>query len=61
MDEVNKEICVIKAMFAVDSDEQAFVCKKKMREVLKDIPDVQLDFRIIGGKLPMPQNPNGIT
>lgn len=61
MDNSNKEICIIKLMFPVDSDEQAFNCKKKAGEMLKDIPESQVDFRIISGRPPMPQNPNDAT
>ena len=39
-----KEVCTIRIMFAVDSDEDAIKCKRKIAEVLKDIPQVRFDF-----------------
>lgn len=47
MDNVHPEICTIRIMFPVTSDEQALDCKKRIRESLKDIPDVQTQFSIM--------------
>jgi len=50
----NKEICMIKIMFAVDSDEEAISIKKKIKEALGDRQDVQFDFRIMSGRPAVP-------
>lgn len=53
MAELEKEICSIRVMFPVDSDEQAIDIKKKLKDVLSPMPDATFDFRIIGGRLPV--------
>lgn len=40
------EVCTIRIMFPVESDEQALSCKKKIKEVLQDIKDVSIQFAI---------------
>ena len=45
-------------MFPVESDEQAFDCKKKVQDMLSTIPDTRVDFRIIAGGLPIPNKQN---
>lgn len=54
MDKDKKEICTIRIMFSVESDEQALKCKNKIREALSDIPDVTIQFSITsaGGGMP---------
>ena len=52
MDKVKKEICTIRIMFPVDSDEQAIDYKKRIAEVLKDNPDAQTQFAL----MPIPAN-----
>ncbi len=47
MDKPEKEICTIRIMFPVESDEQALDCKKKIKEALADIPEVQTQFAIM--------------
>lgn len=42
-----KEICTIRIMFPVDSDEQAIGYKKKIAEVLKDNSDAQIHFALV--------------
>jgi len=54
MEQPNKEICMIKIMFAVDSDEEAIAIKAKIKEALGNKPDVQFDFRIMSGRPAMP-------
>ena len=46
MAEPKREICTMRIMFPVESDEQAIEYKKKVAEVLKDIPDVMTQFNI---------------
>ncbi|GAJ12656.1 unnamed protein product, partial [marine sediment metagenome] len=43
----NKEICTIRIIFPVNSDEQALEAKKKISEVLADVPDAQVHFAIM--------------
>lgn len=43
----NQEICQIRIMFPVDTDEQAIEYKKKIAEILTDRPDAQIHFSII--------------
>ena len=46
MEQPKVEICTIRIMFPIESDEQAIGYKKKIGEILKDIPDVQVQFSI---------------
>lgn len=41
------EVCSIRIIFPVQSDEQALECKKKISEALSDITDVQIQFSIM--------------
>ena len=41
------EICNIRIMFPIESDEQAIAYKKQIREILKDVEDVQIQFAIM--------------
>ena len=50
------EICSIKIMFPVESDEQAIAFKKKINNMLKDIPDAVIQFSIMSGR---PTGPMG--
>ena len=42
-----QEVCTIRIMFPVDSDDQAIEYKKRISEVLKDNSDVQIQFAIM--------------
>lgn len=42
-----KEICTIRIVFPVKSDEHAIVYKKKIQEALSDNPDAQIHFGLI--------------
>ena len=48
-----KQLCTIRIGFTVDSDEQAIEYKKKVTEVLADIPTARIDF----GLIPVPPMP----
>lgn len=48
-----EEICTIRIMFPVESDEQAIDYKKKIDALLINVPDVQLHFAL----LPAPPKP----
>lgn len=41
-----KELCSIRIGFPVTSDEQAIEYKKKISEVLTDIPNVRIEFSL---------------
>jgi len=55
------EICTIKILFPVGSDEQALDSKKKIQEILSGIDDVQIDFRLMSGRVFTAPPPNGVT
>lgn len=42
----NKQVCTVNVMFPVESDEQAIDVKKKIAEVLSEIPLVRIDFNL---------------
>lgn len=46
MDNDKKELCSIRVMFPVASDEDAIKAKHKLQEALADIPDVNIQFSI---------------
>lgn len=46
MEQDRNEICTIRIMFPVESDDQAIDCKKKIKAVLGDIPDVNFQFSL---------------
>ena len=52
MDQLNQDICSIRIMFPVTSDEQAFELRKSIKLLLPDIPESNFDFRIISGRIP---------
>ena len=49
-----QEVCTIRIMFPVESDEQAIECKKKIATALSDMQDVQTQFSI----MTVPSMPN---
>jgi hypothetical protein len=46
MGQPNQEICSIRIMFPVESDEQAIEYKKKIAALLAEIPDAQIQFSL---------------
>jgi len=42
-----KEVCSIRIMFPVETDEQALDAKKKISEALSDISGVRIDFNLV--------------
>ncbi len=54
------EICTIRLMFPVDSDEQAIEIKKKITALLVDIPDSQIAFAIHSSPPSPPSRPNAL-
>lgn len=53
------EICTIKILFPVESDSQALDAKKKIQEILSDMTDVQIDFRLMSGRVFTAPPPDG--
>ncbi len=49
MDKDKQEICTIRIIFPVDSDDQAIEIKKKISEILKDKSDAQIQFGLTSG------------
>jgi len=46
MENEQKEVCMIRIVFPVESDEKAIAAKKRIAEVLKDIEGVQIHFAL---------------
>lgn len=57
MDKDKPEVCQIRIMFPVQSDEQAIEYKKKITALLAEIADAQIQFSLI--PMPNPANLNG--
>ena len=55
MDSESKELCTMRIMFPVESDDKAVQAKKQVTEALKDIEDVQIHFAL----MPTPRQSNG--
>lgn len=47
MEQSKQEICSIRIMFPVDSDEQAIDYKKKITALLVQIPEAQIQFSLM--------------
>ena len=47
MDDKEKQVCTIRIMFPVESDEQAIEYKKKITALLSERPDAQIHFGLI--------------
>lgn len=47
MEQDKKEVCDIRIMFPVTSDEQAIEYKKKIQEAMKDMSEARIQFSII--------------
>ena len=54
MAQEKQEICSIRIVFPVESDEKAIECKKKIQEALADMSDAQIHFSL------MPAPPSGM-
>lgn len=46
MEQPKKEICSIRIMFPVNSDDEAIAIKKKITDILSGSPDVVIQFSI---------------
>lgn len=49
-----QQVCIIKIVFPVGSDDEAIDVKKRIGEAMKDMPDAQINFNLISGRPPMP-------
>ena len=54
MDNDKNELCTIRIMFPVESDEKAIEYKRKIAAILSEIPDAQIQFSIMSGRPSMP-------
>jgi len=41
------QICTISIVFPIEADDKAIECKKKISEVISDLPEARVDFRIM--------------
>lgn len=55
MGETKKQLCTIRIMFAVDSDEEAIDYKKKIESALADKGDSQMQFTLMPAPAQKPQ------
>ena len=51
----NPEICTLRIMFPVESDQKAIEIKRKIQDVLGDTTDVRIEFGIIQAPMRPPQ------
>jgi len=58
---VEIELCTIRIAFPVESDDKAIEYKKKISEVLSDIPQVRIEFSLNNVPVPMRQNASPTT
>ena len=42
-----KQVCSITIAFPAESDDEAIAVKKKIADVVADLPEVRIDFRIM--------------
>ena len=52
---VKKELCTLRIMFQVNSDEDALAKKKAVTELFADVPDAEIQFMMLAGKANAPQ------
>jgi len=57
MSDPKKEICSIRVIFPVMSDEQAIDCKKKIAASVVDIPEAQIHFSLMPIPVPNAASP----
>ena len=55
MAQPDKEFCSIRLMFPVETDDKAITIKKEIAIALKDIPEAQIDFRIVSSQMLIPK------
>lgn len=47
MEQDKKELCTIRIMFPVESDEQAIEYKRKITALMTDIPQARIEFSFV--------------
>ena len=55
---IKLQVCIIKIVFPVESDDSAIDYKKKIAALLVDLPDVNIQFSLMAG--PPPSRPPGV-
>lgn len=55
------ELCTIRIAFPVETDEAAIGYKRKISEILADIPQVRIEFSLNNVPVPMRQNASSLT
>ena len=53
------EICTMRICFPVESDDQALTVKKKIGDILNDIPDASVQFTLQSARAAMSMPRNG--
>jgi len=61
MGQAKPELCIMKIMFPIESDEKALEVKKSITEVLKDNEDAQIHFSIMNQPKRGRIEPNGVS
>ncbi len=51
---IEKQVCIIKIVFPVSSDDEAIKVKKKIASTLTEIPETVINFSLMSGRPPMP-------
>ncbi len=49
-----KQVCIIKIVFPVSSDDEAINLKKKIAVLLDEIPETVMNFSLMSGRPPTP-------
>ena len=52
-----KQLCTIRILFPVDSDDQAVEYKKKISGLIAEIPDAQIQFTLMTQPRSLPSGP----
>ena len=55
------ELCTIRIAFPVKSDDEAIEYKKKIGDVLADIPQVRIEFNLTTVPVPLRKNASSTT
>ena len=48
------EVCIIKIVFPIASDEEAIKVKQKIAAILAEIPETVINFSLMSGRPPVP-------
>lgn len=61
MAQAKQEVCIIRIVFPVVSDDEALGYKKQIATMLEKVEEAQIHFSIMSGRNPIPDKPNGLT